>query len=412
MPLLLTNGNIIDVKSGSILQNHQILIEEGIIKSIKPMSDNIQKNEVEVIDIQGQYVLPGLIDCHVHINAVSANLSQLAHQPPTLITPQAMKLMEEMLHRGFTTVRDAAGADWGIAEAVEQGYVTSPRIIFGGQALSPTGGHGDGRTRGDYSEPHDHGTNLSRLCDGITEVRKACRDIIRSGGHHIKIMASGGVASPTDRIDSLQFSSKEIEAIVEEAANANLYVLAHAYTAVAINRALELGVRSIEHGNLLDKRSLELFLEKQAFLVPTLVTYYALKEDGLKYGLPRDSYDKIDTVLENGKTAIKMAHEAGVKMAFGTDLLGEMQERQLEEFALLAELMDPIDAIQSATIVAAELLQLEDKIGQIKEGMFADLLVYDQNPLEDLNVIIENKNYLKLVIKNGKIWSKRDSLEK
>lgn len=390
-----------DVNTGTYAEDQEILIEDDRIIKIGKAID--VKDEPKVIDLQGNFVIPGLCDAHVHVNAISANLNNLDVLPPTYVTPQAMKLMEAMLNRGFTTIRDAAGADWGIAKAINEGFIKAPRLLFGGPALSPTGGHGDSRSPGDYSKPKEHGSKLSVLCDGITEVRKAARDIIRSGGNHIKIMASGGVASPTDRIDSLQFSSEEITAIVEEANQANIYVLAHAYTAEAINRALRLGVRSIEHGNLLNEESIQLFKENDAFLVPTLITYYALKEEGLQLGLSKDSYAKVDTVLENGKNAIKQAYEGGVMMVYGTDLLGEMQRRQLEEFTLLAELMSNADILKTATINAAKLFQMGDEIGDIKPGYKADILVYSQNPLDDILVLTVPEESLKLILKDGQI---------
>ncbi len=397
MSLLLSNASIINVRDGSVTQSN-VLIEDGKISKIGDIA-----TAEKTIDINGKFLLPGLIDCHVHVYAIAANLNTLRFTPPTYVTPRAMQLMEAMLMRGFTTVRDAAGADWGIAKAVEEGFITSPRIIFGGPALSPTGGHGDSRSESDFTEHNCQGTHLSMICDGVAEVRRAARHLIRSGAHHIKIMASGGVASPTDRIDSLQFSEEEVRAIVEEANNANIYVLAHAYTAEAVNRALKLGVRCIEHANLLDQESVHLFLEHDAFLVPTLITYYALKEQGRELGLPEDSYNKVDSVLQTGKDAITKAYAGGVKMAYGTDLLGEMQTRQLEEFALLAELMKPLDILHTATINAAELIGMEGKVGEIVEGAYADLLVSDVNPLDDIGSLQDPGN-LKIIMKEGQIY--------
>ena len=399
---LLSNCQIIDVKSGKIRSEKYIVIKDS--KIFKILEDRPQTSDITEIDVGGKFVLPGFIDAHVHVNAIAANLNNLRFQPATYVVPQAIKIMKEMLLRGFTTVRDAAGADWGIARAVEEGYIISPRIIFGGQALSSTGGHGDSRSEGDYSGPYPRGSELSILCNGVSEVRKACRDLIRTGAHHIKIMASGGVASPTDRIDSLQFSEDEIRAIVEEANNANIYVLAHTYTAKAVNRAIKLGVRSIEHANLLDEESISLFKEYDAFLVPTLVTYYALKEEGMELGLPPESYRKIDSVLETGKRAIRMAYEGGVKMAYGTDLLGDMQRRQLEEFALLYEIMPPLDSLKTATINSAQLLKMEDKIGDILEGGYADLLVYSENPLRKFDILQNPEQNLLLIMKDGQIY--------
>ena len=244
---------------------------------------------------------------------------------------------------------------------------------------------------------------MERLCDGVTEVRRACREEIRKGAHHIKLMVSGGVASPTDRIDSTQFSEDEIRAAVEEAEAANLYVMVHAYTARAINRALRCGVRSIEHGNLLDESSIELFLETGAFLVPTLSTYQALADEGIAGGLPEEVYDKIFQVLDAGKQALELAYNNHVKLAFGTDLLGDMHRRQLDEFKIRGEIIPPIDVLRSATCYAADLLQQTGKLGEIIPGAFADLLVLDDNPLENLNIMTEPQTNLRMIMKEGKI---------
>lgn len=400
--LLITNASILDVREGRVLPNRHLLIKDGLIEGIyesKPIHE-----DTKIIDIEGRFLMPGLCDGHVHVNAVTANLASLRNWSQSYLTPQSMKIMEAMLMRGFTTVRDAGGADWGLARAVEEGFIKSPRIIYGGPALSPTGGHGDSRQGGDNTGINPGSSELAIVCDGITEVRTICRDQVRKGAHHIKIMVSGGVASPTDRVDSLQFSEEEIKAIVEEAQSANLYVLAHAYTARAINRALELGVRSIEHGNLLDERSIELFLKHDAFLVPTLITYYALSEEGLSLGLSEDSYSKLSAVLDKGKEAIQLAYDGGVKLVYGTDLLGDMQRRQLEEFKILGEIIPAVDVIKSATITAAELMNMVGKIGEIVAGAKADLLVMDGNPLDDLEVLQDPENNLRIIMKDGVIY--------
>ncbi|MFC8798724.1 amidohydrolase family protein [Promicromonospora sp. NPDC057138] len=216
-------------------------------------------------------------------------------------------------------------------------------------------------------------------------------------------MASGGVSSPTDRIDSTQYSIEEIEAVVGEAEAASRYVAAHAYTARAINRALRAGVRSIEHGNLLDDESLALFLEHDAFLVPTLVTYWALKEEGRDFGLTEGMWQKVDTVLETGLEAIRRAHEAGVKLVYGSDLLGGMQRHQNEEFRLLGQVQPAIDAIRAATVTAAELLGHSGEIGVVTEGATADLLILDADPSVDIAVLADIGEHLVSVVQGGRI---------
>lgn len=200
------------------------------------------------------------------------------------------------------------------------------------------------------------------MCDGVSEVRRAAREQLRTGTDHIKIMLSGGVASPTDRIDSTQFSDEEIRAIVEEAEAADRYVLGHAYTARAVDRGLRLGVRSIEHGNQIDAGSVALFREHDAYLVPPLVIYDRLRAEGARHGLPVASQCKIDQVLAGGLDALRLATEGGVKLVFGTDLLGEMQHHRSTEFRIRAQVVPSAEVLRSAT-TAARLLRAEGELG-------------------------------------------------
>lgn len=360
--------------------------------------------EARVVDLAGRTLMPGLIDCHAHVNAHSANLPGLADESPAYVALLAANEMRAMLHRGFTTVRDPGGADFGLHEAVAQGIVDGPRLYFGGKALSQTGGHGDGRPRGrSVRDDHQCCPDMSTVCDGVDEVRRAAREQLRTGAHHVKIMLSGGVASPTDRIDSTQFSLEEIRAIVEEAEAANRYVAGHAYTARAINRGLEAGVRSIEHGNLLDESSVELFLERDAFLVPTLVTYDRMAAEGAEHGLPEASLAKNPLVLDAGLKALDLAHRAGVNLCYGSDLLGGMRRHQLREFTIRGAVQPAADVIRSATVTAARLLGEDGRLGRIVPGALADMLVLDGDPLEDLAVLTDPEERLKMVVQGGAV---------
>ncbi|MDH5411917.1 MAG: amidohydrolase family protein, partial [Alphaproteobacteria bacterium] len=227
------------------------------------------------------------------------------------------------------------------------------------------------------------------------------RDEIRKGASHIKIMASGGVTSPTDRIGNLQFSLEEISAIVDEAEAAGLYVMAHAYSAEAVNRALQCGVRSIEHGNFLDRDSIDLFKKMDAFLVPTLGAYHALADEGVEAGLPAEMLGKLAEVIDAGKVALELADKHGVKIAFGTDLLGSMHRRQSDEFTLRAQVQTSRAVLRSATITAAELFGLQGQIGLIEEGAQADLLVIDGNPIDDLTLLQHQGKHMLAIMKGG-----------
>ncbi|WP_410631403.1 amidohydrolase family protein [Amycolatopsis sp. cmx-4-83] len=394
MNLVLRNARLLDPRSGEYTEG-DLRCADGRIVETGP---GLTAPDVPSLDLRGAVVLPGLVDAHVHVTASTADLGSLPSTSPSYVTAHSARTMSRMLDRGFTTVRDASGADYGLADAQSEGLFRGPRLLFCGRALSQTGGHGDSRTRGAHAkDDHPCCAGLGRVADGVDAVRAAARDELRKGAHHIKVMASGGVASPTDRIDSTQYSADELRAIVEEASAANRYVAAHAYTARAINRALELGIRSIEHGNLLDERSVSLFLEHDAYLVPTLVTYWALKEEGREHGLPESSWRKVDDVLGAGLSALERAARGGVKIVYGTDLLGGMHRHQNHEFRLRGEVQTPLEVIRSATSTAADLVNLTGEIGTLAVGAYADLLVVAGDPLADIGVLAEPKNFTHIV---------------
>ncbi|MCO1574422.1 amidohydrolase family protein [Crossiella sp. SN42] len=400
--LLLRDGLVLDVRTGEY-REASIRCADGRIAEIAPRLS--APDQVRVLDLAGAVVLPGLIDAHVHVTAATAALNELPAWSPSYVAAHAARIMRSMLLRGFTTVRDAAGADYGLADAQAEGLITGPRLAFCGKALSQTGGHGDLRGRGTaQADGHPCCAGLGRVADGVDAVRVAARDELRKGAHHLKVMASGGVASPTDRIDSTQYSPAELRAVVEEAEAANRYVAAHAYTARAVNRALEAGVRSIEHGNLIDDRSVELFREREAFLVPTLVTYWALKQEGAAHGLPEPSQRKIDEVLNGGLRALERAARGGVRLVYGSDLLGGMHRHQNHEFRLRREVQQPIDIIRAATTTAADLLCLPGEIGTVDVGAHADLLVLDRDPLADIGALAD-PTHITQVIQGGAIVS-------
>jgi imidazolonepropionase-like amidohydrolase len=398
--VLVRHAAVVDPVTERVDTERFIRIADGRIVEIG--ADTPGEVGADELDGSGLHAVPGLIDCHVHVNAVTADLGKVADTSPAYVAAQAAVLLRDMLGRGFTTVRDVGGADFGLAAAVADGLFPGPRIVFGGKALSPTGGHGDLRPAGrDVHDPHYAIPVLGRVCDGVSGVRQAARDEIRRGAHHIKIMLSGGCASPTDRIDSLQFSDEEVSAIVAEAAAANLYCAGHAYTAKAVNRALRLGVRTIEHGNLLDATSIELFLANDAFYVPTLVTYAALLDDSRRLGFTEAQYEKVLQVAESGNQALALADAAGVRIAYGSDLLGAMQSRQSEEFALRAKVQSPAAVLRSATTVAAELVRQVGEIGVLAPGARGDVVLTRGNPLADVDTLAAPETGVAVVIQDG-----------
>ncbi|QIN29775.1 metal-dependent hydrolase family protein [Brevibacterium luteolum] len=394
----ITNVRILDPVTETVSEPQSIQINGDRISSISAANNESDSS----IDAGGAIAIPGLIDCHVHVLANTADLGRLGDESPAYLTASAINTMQGALRRGFTTLRDAGGADFGLARAAAEQLFLAPRLFFGGKALSQTGGHADMRGPGtSIVDQHQCCPHIGTVCDGVDEVRKAARMQLRTGADHIKIMLSGGVASPTDRIDSTQFSDEEIRAAVEEAAASNRYVLGHAYTARAINRGLKLGVRSIEHGNLLDDESIRLFTENDAFLVPTLVTYERLKAEGVRHGLPQASADKVDSVLYAGLKALEAADQGGVNIAYGSDLLGDMWKWQSKEFEIRSQVQSAGAVLRSATTVAARLLNQEGELGIIREGAQADIVLLNANPLDDIAVLAEPQKSVRHVFVRG-----------
>ena len=402
---LIRNARILDTRQAALTSTHTVLVRNGLIEKIS--TSDFDCAEAQVIDARGMTLMPGLIDCHVHVMASSFNLGTVANLPNALALLRALPIMKGMLDRGFTSVRDAGGADWALAEGVRTRQVPGPRLFIAGKALSQTGGHGDFRARNDkLDDPCSCAYklgNIGRVVDGVDACRVAVREEILKGATQIKVMASGGVASPNDPINNLGFSEAELRAIVEEASNANTYVMAHAYTPRAIARAVECGVRTIEHGNLVDAPTAQLMREKGAYMVPTLITYEGLANDGAKYGLPDESVQKIAKVRTNGLEALKVLDAAGVKMGYGSDLLGETHYMQSEELLLRAKVLGNAKVIQRATLIGAEILNQVGLLGEVTENALADLLLVDGNPLEDIALLTQHDTAIKLVMRDGAI---------
>ena len=403
--VILENCAILDGTRKERREGHHVLVEEGRIREVADR--RLKSASAEAIDLKGRTLMPGLIDAHVHVMAVDSTLARLAERPQNLLAFEAGQVLGGMLRRGFTTVRDAGGADGGLAEAIEKRLVTGPRLFPSGFALSQTGGHGDLRPRSVTAcACCALGSGLTRIADGVAECRRAARDELRKGATQLKIMASGGVASPYDPIANLQYSEEEVRAIVEEARHWHTYVLAHAYTPQAISRSIEFGVRSIEHGNLIDRETAERVAAAQAYVVPTLVTFDALHRDGRALGFPETSLDKLAEVREAGLAALEILQQAQVKIGFGTDLLGAMHRWQSREFVLRAEAMAPFEIIRSATLVNAEILNRAGELGVVALGARADLIALDGDPLADISLLDGEGERLAMIMKDG-IFYKR-----
>ena len=369
--LLFTNANVIDTVNGIAYANSSVLLELGKISKVAHDGDKIETAEdIQNIDLLGKYVCPGLIDSHVHIAAVpgTTDLSQVIATPEQEALLRMTFVCRDMLSRGFTTVRDCGGAPYALKQACESWLVPGPRLFISGHALSQTGGHGDFRSAHDRSNcAAGFVSGLGRLCDGVPECMRVARDELRRGADFLKIMAGGGVASPTDRLLDKQFSPEEIHAMVMVADNAHTYVTCHAYTPESIYIAVENGVKGVEHGNLLDRRTAKLMAERNCFLTPTLVTYQTLADARLPQFLPPDSRSKNEKVLATGLEALKIAKEENVIMCYGSDLLGPLGAYQLQEFGIRSKVLTPHDILQSATVNPAKMLG-QESLGRIEHG--------------------------------------------
>lgn len=411
---ILVNANVVDVANGVILPDKAVKLQDGLIHSIED-SDSVslslaQENGYTVIDCEGNYLSPGLIDCHVHLMAVPGfgDLSKAFGSPHDVSVLRQPYVCAQMLHRGFTSVRDCGGALLALKEAINDGVFPGPRLFIAGHALSQSGGHAD------YRGPHDQSfccggvtTGLGRVCNGVPQCMQAVREEVRAGADFIKIMGSGGVSSPTDRIDHLQFTGSEIRAMAECAENAGTYITAHAYTAKAIRHCVENGARGIEHGNFIDQPTARVMAEKGCFLTPTLVTYSEMASQKWRGYLPPESMSKNEEVLDAGLKALKTAHDAGVTICYGTDLLGPLGQAQTREFSLRSQVLSPVAVLRSATVNAARLIMQEKSLGQLKPGFEADILIVTSNPLEDATVFDDPERNVAAVFKEGRICKSR-----
>ncbi len=399
--ILFRNFALLDVASGSLKDGHQVLVRDGKIAAVEKSA--IEAGGAREIDLGGRTLMPGLIDCHVHIHPLI--LPTTPQMLPSLITAHALSTLDGMLMRGFTTVRDAGGADAGHRQAVERGLFKGPRLFVAGRAISQTGGHGDPRTSANQFEPcecaaHLSGFGLGRIADGVAEVRKAVRDEIRQGADQVKLMAGGGVTSQSDPIDQLQYSDDEIAAVVDEARRSHTYVMAHVYTAAGIRRCIELGVRTLEHANLIDDDAAALAADAGAYMVPNLICYDNLGKRGLELGYTPEAMAKLGDVAGAGARSLEIASRAGLKLAYGTDI-SRSPELQSDEFLLRAEVQKPEEIIRSATLIGAEVVRMEGKLGVVAADAIADLLVVDGNPLEDLRLLTGQGAFMPAIMKDG-----------
>jgi imidazolonepropionase-like amidohydrolase len=396
MQILLTNALVVDAIAAS--PRIANVLVEGVIREVDARP--IGGADRQVIDLRGRTPIPGLIDCHVHVVASMLDLAANAQLPDTLAILRSLPILRGMLERGFTTVRDVGGAPHALAQALKHGLAAGPRLIVCGKALSKTGGHVDLRPRHDTHDPYRWRRSfgaLGRVADSPDGVRLAAREELREGANFVKIMANGGISSPTDPVGWQGYSVAEIEAVVQEAADAGTYVSAHLYTADAIRRAVRAGVRSFEHCNLINGAVAEEVAAAGAIAVPTLVTFEALAEDGAKLGLPSDNLAKIETVRSAGLRSLRSSPPLTFRWPMGPICLASCMRGRARNLRCARR------SCAAATSVAAQLLRMEGKIGTIAPGAYADLLV-DGNPMEDVTTLASSERNFRLIMQNGTIY--------
>ena len=403
---ILTNATIIDCTGSDPRPNGWVIIDDDRIEEVGAGSPGAVSGKSCIIDCKGGTLLPGLIECHVHTGSVDASIveQQRRNFTSTLVI-KSLKVLKETLDQGFTTARDCGGIDAGFRQAVAEGLVPGPRLFVSGRILSQTGGHGDWRLPTETYGPFHHEAGVaSGIYDGVSAVRRGAREQLRQGVDFIKIMAGGGAASPSDELETSQYSLEEMQAIVFEAESAGKYVAAHCYSDRGIKLCCKAGIRTIEHGNLLTESSARAMKEAGAYLVPTMATYVMISKMGRQLGLPDDMIRKINQALEKAESSLAIALSTGLKIGSGSDLLGPMQVHKGLELELQAKVMGPMGALMAATATNAEIIRQERNLGTIEPGKLADFILVKGDPLKDMSLFQNYLENITLIVQGGKIY--------
>ncbi|WP_186175487.1 metal-dependent hydrolase family protein [Vibrio jasicida] len=416
MSIVIKNANVFNGVDEQLLKKVDLLIENNLITQIGKVDDS---NAEQIIDAEGKTVMPGLIDAHVHIT-LSAGFNELDGMTREEIAIRSARISEEMLMRGFTTIRDVAGNTLGLKNSIDKGYAKGPRILPCMAAISQTCGHSDYRqnqAQERLANGHEDSPLMKsgafKVADGRAEVLKAVREQLFMGASQIKVMAGGGASSTFDPLDTLQYTLDEMKAAVEAASDYGTYVAAHIHTAPAMKRAAEAGVMSFEHATIMDEEIAQIVKEKGIWLVPSYFTSSLIAER--KIPLPNEeTYRKTERV---GKAMFKSAELIKKydiqNLAFGTDCVGKanVHESQMQELGAIETTFDTITALRMATSNCGRLFELstykhpyqEGKLGQIVEGAYADLLIVDGNPLEGVDCVVQDETK-KVIMKDGVVY--------
>jgi imidazolonepropionase-like amidohydrolase len=406
--LLITNARVFDGFSPDCAEGMNVLVADGRIQELSTKRPTAK--DAVVIDAGGRTLMPGLIDAHIHAFASDVAMGRVEMAGEAYRTAHAVRMLKHALDCGFTTVRDVGGGNHSLYRAIADNLFDAPRFFYSGRIMSMTGGHGDLRTIDERPRYESvcacSGTifnTFSVIADGVDECLKATREELRQGAHCIKIMGSGGVASPTDPIWMNQYREDEIRAIVNECAERRTYVSAHCHPASAVRRCVEFGVRCIEHATLIDEDTAKFVAERGAYVVPTMAVLYGLVELGRQLGFPPQSQEKADFAARQGIEGLHIMRRAGVKLCYGTDLLGKLYDRQCREFTLRSEVFTPLELLRQATSIPAEMMMMQGQIGCIAPGAFADLLVVDGDPLKDISLLANDGKQLRAVVRGGEV---------
>ncbi|WP_456374431.1 amidohydrolase family protein [Thiolapillus sp.] len=415
--IVFKNVRIFDGSHETLIDGKKLLVTNNKITRIA--ADLEIPGDARVIDGGGRILMPGLIDAHTHLMVTAPFEDVIYKQEPTYVGAVAVKAARAMLMRGFTTARDAGGPVSGLKRAIDEGIVPGPRIFPSNAFISQTAGHGDFDSANTYLSPYFTGAlnkaevyDWVKIADGVPEVQKATREVLRSGASQIKVMASGSITGAHDPIDVTEYTLEELKAIVTEAAHWGTYVMVHAYSDQAVRNAIEAGVKSIEHGLLVEPETLKLMKEKGIWLSTQCISYSKEASELGLTGTPAEA--KFNEAKKGAERTYALAKKYGLKLAWGTDTFGslEMQATQSEEFRARAKYFSSPEILRQATSLNGQLLALsgkrtpypDGKLGVIEEGAYADLLIVDGNPLQDVTLLADPASNIHLIMKDGEIY--------
>jgi len=413
--ILITNVHAFDGENEERIMNANVLVKGNLITAVS--TDPIDAPGATVIDGGGRTLMPGLTDAHTHIMWNDDIETLIYGSPPGYTGAMAAVSAERMLHRGFTTIRDCGGPSFGLKKAIDAGVVVGPRILSSGAFISQTSGHGDFDSRLFYLSHHFTGQlepaylrGWTIVADGVPEVQKATRENLRYGATQIKMMGSGSITGAHDPLDVTEFTLEEMKAIVAETEKWGTYATVHAYTDMSIQNAIKAGVKSVEHGLFASEETMQMMKEHDVIFCTQFLSYSKKPEE---IGMSGETAEKYLEAQQGAQAGYERAKKLGLKMALGTDILGpiDLGPFQSQEFVARAEYFTPYEILVQATSINAELFERSGKrhpyrdghLGVIQEGAYADLLIVDGNPLEDISLLANPAEGLVLIMKDGQI---------